>query len=276
MFRLRLKRLSGFTLIELLVVIAIIAILIALLVPAVQKVREAASRANCQNNGKQLVLGAHNYHDVKKNLPLAGYNTTNPLDWCGLFQELPYIEQTAMFNLGMASQNCPQPVPILMCPSRSRLMFTTAGGNSPGLNAPHTDWKNNEHNGSFSGSNNPSAGTKVTMQQVTNLNGTSNTIYIGEGSYDANSYSTNTGSNNWDENIFSGGYGGTRRGSITIVADGPGNGGMNDYWGSPHSGITMFGFLDGSIRPVANTFSNSTAFDRALSKNNNQPFSLNQ
>src|SRR5262245_39454471 len=87
----------AFTLIELLVVIAIIAILIALLVPAVQKVRETAARANCQNNMRQVALGMHNHHDVNKALPLGVANAT-PYWGQGNWQVsiLPYIEQDAI------------------------------------------------------------------------------------------------------------------------------------------------------------------------------------
>lgn len=95
------QRHRGFTLIELLVVIAIIAVLIALLLPAVQQAREAARRAQCQNNLKQIGPVLHNYHDTYGVFAINGTNSTGnaPPHISWMNRILPFLEQKALFDM---------------------------------------------------------------------------------------------------------------------------------------------------------------------------------
>jgi prepilin-type N-terminal cleavage/methylation domain-containing protein/prepilin-type processing-associated H-X9-DG protein len=145
----------GFTLIELLVVIAIIAVLIALLLPAVQSAREAARRAQCTNNLKQVGLALHNYESAQNAFPPSGESTnynvpagvapkTQFVDggWSALARILPYMEGGNQFTAlnfsvdyneatGMNYTGCQTVIGVYLCPSAARSSDSGKDGIDP-------------------------------------------------------------------------------------------------------------------------------------------------
>ncbi len=130
---------KAFTLIELLVVIAIIAILIGLLLPAVQKVRAAAARAQCQNNQKQISIGVHNYATTYKKVPAVeglasgGYGGHKPLTGTSgsiLYYLLPYVEQGPLYTKANGNSHNVGAfvVPVYLCPSDPSLINANSYG----------------------------------------------------------------------------------------------------------------------------------------------------
>jgi prepilin-type N-terminal cleavage/methylation domain-containing protein len=151
---------QGFTLVELLVVIAIIGILVALLLPAIQAAREAARRAQCSNQLKQIALAWHLHHDSQKILPSAGWGylymgdpdrgagATQPGSWA--YSCLPYMEEQDIYNIG-AGVTVPAdekkelarlsaiPIATFYCPSRRSAIALPNPNTNPLSNANRSE-----------------------------------------------------------------------------------------------------------------------------------------
>jgi len=269
----------GFTLIELLVVIAIIAILIALLIPAVQKVREAASQSQCQNNLKQIALASHNYHDNFKRFP-PGVNLPGEEDsgwdpapdannYYGLHVALfPFYEQENLLKelildvQDPQSKNCQGPtsmgaqvIPMLICPSDAffpsnyvgqygALYFgLTSYGGCSGTSQTSSTANQMARNGIFF------MNSRITMGAI--VDGTSNTFLFGERSRQnlpATSSSEALGGWAW-ANEFA-------QEDNTMNTNEPMEGVQThdlNQFGSQHAGgaIANFAFADGSVRSIS-------------------------
>lgn len=204
----RTLRRVAFTLIELLVVIAIIAILIALLVPAVQKVREAAARTQCQNHLKQMALACHNYESSYKCLPTAGRQDTGtggrdpaaptangPNQWWSWrYQILSFMDQDTVFVITSNATVRSTPIVVFNCPSRRPPVVVGSIVLSDYAASAGSNWCPADSVSTWTGVIVPgflNNLTKVgTVKMAVITDGTSNTIMLGEKFVPSDHYNT--------------------------------------------------------------------------------------
>lgn len=142
------------TLIELLVVIAIIGVLMGLLLPAVQKVRETASRLRCANNLKQLALAVHDYEGTNKRFPYNQFGgrygiAADSYAWSWLARLLPYVERANLYNRGQINKKtlrqsgiAAEQIGLFLCPSDdSSNQPRQDAGNLPGFLVGQTNYQ---------------------------------------------------------------------------------------------------------------------------------------
>jgi len=183
------RRWQAFTLIELLVVIAIIAILIALLVPAVQKVREAANRATCVNNLKQMTLGTISCADtyqgkIPPGIGLYPNSTAVPQNGDGgvLFHILPFVEAQLLYKQTLAADSRNGNLPTY-----TQWNGTVQQAVIPIYNCPSDPTRQDPartsyfHNFQIMKHNYPGWGYSLTRYPANITDGTSNTIMYGDG-----------------------------------------------------------------------------------------------
>jgi prepilin-type N-terminal cleavage/methylation domain-containing protein len=276
------SRARGFTLIELLVVIAIIAILIALLLPAVQQAREAARRTQCRNNLKQIGLAMHNYESTHSIFPSGMFEDTNTgttgLGASGFVLMLPYIDQANTYNRYNFNEHyattwnqavISQQVPAFLCPTmlvprtvpESACNETGAVGSY--LMSEGTKSYNNPCDGMFSFVSPVMFGTKnspVRIRDVTD--GTSNTLAVGEASYNYANYTWSSfscsalaGQKKWGYARWGVGYPGAALGNTNTKMNDVSGTGTPSGFSSMHEGGVTFLFTDGTVRFLSENIS---------------------